>query len=303
MWNPLHPPLDWEANKATWPNAHLSRFVQLPGQTWHVQIAGAGPVLLLLHGTGASTHSWRDLIGPLSAAHTVVCPDLTGHAFTSPHQTQSPSLPNIARNLNALLEHLQLWPQAVIGHSAGAAIGAQLLLDQQQGQGQSLRHTPTLIGLNPAWLPLHGVSSWLFPSVARLLAMNTLSARLFSSVGGQPAVVRALLESTGSKLDAKGLSYYQRLLQAPGHVHGVLQMMRAWHLDALERALPRLQGPVYMHLGANDRTVGPEQAERACALMPQAVALRFAGLGHLAHEEAPVRTSAQILEWVEGDSR
>jgi magnesium chelatase accessory protein len=292
MWNPLHPAMDWEANKATWPNAQLSRFIALPGQTWHVQSAGSGPVLLLLHGTGASTHSWRDLIAPLSAHYTVLCPDLTGHAFTSSHQTQSPSLPNIARNLNALLEHLQVWPRAVIGHSAGAAIGAQLLLDH------ATRATPVLMGLNPAWLPLHGVSSWLFPSAAKLLAMNPFTARVFSRVGGQMPVVKALMASTGSRLDEQGLAYYQRLLQSPGHVHGVLQMMRAWQLDALERALPQLKGPVFMHLGANDRTIAPELADRACALIPQAVALRLAGLGHLAHEEAPARTAAQILEWL-----
>ncbi len=294
MWEAFHSPMDWEANKATWPNAQLSQFVRLPGQTWHVQIAGSGPPLLLLHGTGASTHSWRALIAPLAARHTVICPDLTGHAFTSAHQSQSPSLPHIARNLNALLEHLQLWPKAIIGHSAGAAIGAQLVLDQPQ------RPTPVLIGLNPAWLPLHGVSSWLFPTAAKLLAVNPLSARLFARFGSQPSVVQALLKSTGSTLDERGLSYYQRLLASPGHVHGVLQMMRAWRLDELERALPRLKGPVFLHLGANDRTIAPEQATRACTLMPQAVALRFAGLGHLAHEEAPGRTAGQILEWVEG---
>lgn len=297
MWESLHAPMDWQAHRATWPHAECSRFVALPGQTWHVQIKGQGPVLLLLHGTGASTHSWRALIDPLAARYTVVCPDLTGHAFTSAHQTQSPSLPHMARNLNALLAHLQLWPTAVIGHSAGAAIGAQLLLDQPQ------QPVPVLIGLNPAWLPLHGVSSWLFPAAALLLATNPLSARLFARLGSQRGVVQALLKSTGSSLDETGLGYYQRLLQSPGHVQGVLSMMRAWHLEALERALPQLKGPVFLHLGANDGTIDPRQAERACALMPQAVALRFAGLGHLAHEEAPARTCAQILAWLSQTAR
>jgi magnesium chelatase accessory protein len=296
MWN-LHSPMDWDTNKSSWPNAHLSRFIQLPRQKWHVQMAGTGPVLLLLHGTGASTHTWRDLIAPLSAHYTVLCPDLTGHAFTGSHQTQSPSLPHIAGNLNALLDHLQLWPKAVIGHSAGAAIGAQLLLEQAH------RPTPVLIGLNPAWLPLHGVASWLFPSAARVLGMNPFSANVFARFGGQARVVKALLASTGSNLDEKGLHYYQRLLQSPGHVHGVLQMMRAWRLDALERALPQLKGPVFMHLGANDRTIGPEQAEHARTLIAQANVLRFAGLGHLAHEEAPARTSAQLLEWLSQTAR
>jgi len=284
--------MDWNAHKATWPHAGLSQFIQLPGQRWHLQRAGSGPVLLLLHGTGASTHSWRDLIIPLAAHFTVLCPDLTGHAFSSRHASQPSSLPHIARNLNALLEHLQLWPQAVIGHSAGAAIGAQLLLDQPH------KARATLIGLNPAWLPLQGVSGWLFPAAAHVLALNPLTAPVFARLGARPGVVQSLIASTGSTLDARGLAYYQQLLQSPGHVHGVLQMMRAWRLDALARALPQLKGPVYIHLGANDRTVGPEQAERACSLLPQAQVMRFAGLGHLAHEEAPSRTCAQLLAWL-----
>ena len=297
MWDSFYPPLEWQANRATWPHAQHSRFIQLPGQTWHVQILGNGPALLLLHGTGASTHSFRDLLLPLAEKHTVVCPDLTGHAFTSRHQTQSPALPHIAHNLNALLEHLQLWPTAVIGHSAGAAIGARLVLDQAH------RPAPVLIGLNPAWLPLYGASSWLFPTAATLVGLNPLSAYLFARYGSQPAMVRALIKSTGSTLDETGLDYYQRLLQSPAHVRGVLAMMRAWHLEALEHDLPRLKGPVFLHLGANDRTIDPQQSERACALLPQAVALRFAGLGHLAHEEAPMRTSQQILDWLSQTAR
>jgi magnesium chelatase accessory protein len=292
MWDAFYPPMDWATNQATWPHARFSRFVQLPGQTWHVQMLGQGPALLLLHGTGASTHSFRDLLLPLAEHHTVVCPDLTGHAFTSMHQRQSSSLPNIATNLGLLLEHLQLWPQAIVGHSAGAAIAAQLVL-QQPG-----RPTPVLIGLNPAWLPLHGMASWLFPPAARLVALNPLSARLFAYYASSPRLVSALLESTGSRLGEAAQSYYRRLLQCPAHVRGVLSMMTAWRLQELERALPSLKGPVFLHLGANDRTIPAVQAEQACALMPQAVKRSFAGLGHLAHEEAPARTCAQILEWV-----
>jgi magnesium chelatase accessory protein len=292
MWDSFYPPFDWQANRANWPHAQHSRFIQMPGQTWHVQILGSGPALLLLHGTGASTHSFRDLLLPLSERHTVVCPDLTGHAFTSMHQSQSSSLPHIADNLSKLLAQLQLWPQAIVGHSAGAAIGAQLILQQPD------QPVPVLIGLNPAWLPLHGIANWLFPPAAKMVALNPLSARLFARYGASPRMVQALLQSTGSKLCQPGIDYYQRLLQSPSHVRGVLSMMTAWRLEALARALPELKGPVFLHLGANDHTIPALQAEQACALMPQAVKLSFAGLGHLAHEEAPVRTSAQILDWI-----
>jgi len=59
-------PLTLEADGADWPNRAASRKLRAGGVDWHVQILGRGPTLLLLHGTGASTHSWRD-VAPLLA--------------------------------------------------------------------------------------------------------------------------------------------------------------------------------------------------------------------------------------------
>lgn len=54
-------PLAWDRDGRDWPNRAASRFVEVGGIHWHVQQLGQGPVLLLLHGTGAATHSWRDI--------------------------------------------------------------------------------------------------------------------------------------------------------------------------------------------------------------------------------------------------
>ena len=51
---------------ADWPLADSSRIVQSFGTRWHVQQQGNGPTLLLLHGTAASTHSFRRLIPELA---------------------------------------------------------------------------------------------------------------------------------------------------------------------------------------------------------------------------------------------
>ncbi|MFN5777212.1 MAG: alpha/beta hydrolase, partial [Burkholderiaceae bacterium] len=56
----LYPPLDWRDWRDDWPLASCSRFVKAGGVRWHVQQQGRGPVMLLLHGTRASTHTWRD---------------------------------------------------------------------------------------------------------------------------------------------------------------------------------------------------------------------------------------------------
>lgn len=288
----LYPPMDWEANRETWPHAANSRFVTVHGQAWHVQTFGHGPVLLLLHGTGASTHSWRNLVLTLSKDHRVICPDLPGHAFSYWNTHKSNSLGNMASGLAALLGHLNVWPSAVIGHSAGAAVGAQLILKHAN------KSETVLIGLNPAWLPLPGLANWLFPPLAKLLAFNPLSGVLLAKQAAKPAFVRDLLKSTGSHLDDAALIYYQRLLQTPSHVRGVLAMMGSWRLNRLSQQLPLLKGPVFMLLGGIDRTIPASLSAESLKIMPQATSCTLAGLGHLAHEEAPDVVCHQILEWV-----
>ena len=59
---------DWDRDGRDWPHRAASRFVDAAGLRWHLQEFGApqAPGLLLLHGTGAATHSWRGL-APLLA--------------------------------------------------------------------------------------------------------------------------------------------------------------------------------------------------------------------------------------------
>ena len=292
MWESLYPPMAWDAYQPTWPHASHSRFVQTPGQRWHVQISGQGPTLLLLHGTGASSHSWRDLLPELSELFTVVCPDLPGHAFSASQGSARLSLDSVVSCLGDLLDTLGKWPVVIVGHSAGAAIAAQLLLDNAG------RATPYLIGLNPAWLPLPGLANWLFPPAAKLMALNPWSAHWFSKQAKKPGMVQRLIEGTGSKLDPCGISHYQCLLQAPAHVNGVLGMMASWRLEILATRLAQLRGPVLIQLGTNDLAIPRLLAQQAAVLMPHADLVSLPGLGHLAHEEAPVATCKLILDWI-----
>ena len=88
--------LDWASERARWPNAAHSRFTRAGGLAWHVQDIGDGPVLLLVHGTGASTHSWGGVAARLAARYRVIVPDLPGHGFTELGGSERSSLPGMA---------------------------------------------------------------------------------------------------------------------------------------------------------------------------------------------------------------
>jgi magnesium chelatase accessory protein len=281
--------LVWEHDGRDWPNRDASRFVEAGGLRWHVQQLGEGPVLLLLHGTGASSHSWRDL-APLLAPHfNVIAPDLPGHGFTGTPPADRLSLPGMAQALDNLLQTLALKPLMVAGHSAGAAILARLCLDEMIAP-------KLLLSLNGALLPLRGMAGQLFSPVAKLFAASTLVPRLFAWRAGDRAAVQRLIDSTGSQLDARGIEFYTRLVRNPDHVAGALGMMANWNVKPLAWELPYLTTPLVLIVGDNDRTVPPADSARVQERLPAARVITLPGLGHLAHEERPAEMAELFIQ-------
>lgn len=281
---------DWQRDGHDWPHRAASRFVEAGGLKWHVQEFGRpeAPVMLLLHGTGAATHSWRGL-APLLAEHfRVVAPDLPGHGFTDPLPGASLSLPGMASAVAALTGTLGIAPAVVAGHSAGAAVLARMCLDGTV--------TPRLlVAFNGALAPLPGAANLLFPSMARLLFLNPFTPRVFAWTADR-AAVRRLIEGTGSRLDPQGLDLYRRLFTRAGHVRGALGMMANWDLDRLHRDLPRMTVRTLLIVGGDDRAILPDTAFTLRDRLADARVALVRGLGHLAHEEAPERVAEILLE-------
>jgi len=254
---------------------------------WHVQLGGSGPALLLLHGTGASTHSWRDLLPLLTPHFTVVAPDLPGHGFTSRARGAS-SIEGMSAGLLALLSVLGVEPQFGVGHSAGAVVLCRLSLDRQLPASR-------IIAINGAFLPLGGLAGMLFAPLARLLAGAPLLPRLIARGVASPISVTRVIESTGSRLNAEGTALYVRLMRDADHVAGTLAMLSQWQLESFARDLCKVSTPVTQLVGDNDKTVPPAQAREVQARLPLATTQWLPGLGHLAHEEAPDLLADKII--------
>ncbi len=276
----MRPSLNWERYGHDWPNREASRFVRASGMQWHVQVMGEGPTLLLLHGTGASTHSWAGLMPLLASSFTVVAPDLPGQGFTQAPPREFLSLPGMARAIAGVLRELDIAPDVAVGHSAGAAVAIQMTLSRQI--------TPrAIVSLNGALLPLGGMAGQIFAPLAKLLTVMPFVSELFSRRARDPQAIERMIEQTGSTLNARGIELYRRLASNPAHVAAALGMMANWDLRSFATTLPRLKVPLTLVVGSQDRTIPPSQAERVRELLPQAKIITLPGLGHLAHEERP----------------
>lgn len=258
------------------------------GLRWHVRKGGRGPVLLLLHGTGSASGSWRGLLPLLAARYTVLAPDLPGHGRTADPGNAGLGLAGMSASLRRLCDQLGLEPWGVIGHSAGAALACRMCLD---GRLQ-VRH---LAALNGALLPPLGMPLELFSPLARLLAAVPLVPRLLARRARDPAAVARLIGGTGSHLDSDGLAFYGGLMRDPQHVSAALRMMAMWDLAGLARELPRLRTPLEMLVADGDRTIPPLEARRVQGVVRDSRIFELPGLGHLAHEEDPKAVLA-VLE-------
>jgi magnesium chelatase accessory protein len=273
--------LQW-AQISTWPNAELSRQVLCPPHRWHVQEAGTGDLILLLHGAGGATHSFRDMVPLLAQTHHVIALDLPGQGFTRLGARHRSGLRDTAEDIATLCAQEGWQPTAIVGHSAGAALALDLSRRVLSPRGQA----PKVIGINAALDNFKGLAGVLFPVMAKMLAAVPFTASLFAA-SAKPARVKALIRSTGSEIDSVGLDCYGALMSDRDHVDSTLMMMAHWSLNDLLASLPSVPAGTLLITGANDQTVPPDVSERAATRMPDARHISLHDYGHLLHEENP----------------
>jgi magnesium chelatase accessory protein len=242
---------------------------------------------LLIHGTGASTHTWREMLPLLADSFDVLAVDLPGHGFTGRLPGDSMALPDLADGLSDLLDTLGYRAVHAVGHSAGAAVLLEMTLDH-------LIDPACVVGINAALEPFGGTLQRFFSPLAKLLSLSDAAPRLLAGRARDVTAVRRMLAGTGSQLDARGIELYQRLLTEPSRVAATLRMMADWDLEPLNRRLPTLGQTLCLVASAGDRAVPARQASALAARVPLA---RVTGLeegGHLVHEEYPVRVAELV---------
>lgn len=97
--------------------------LSIDGRTVHVEQRGEGEPLLLLHGFGESTYSWRKVVPDLSAHYRTIAIDLHGFGYTErPKEPAAYSRDGQLRLVLSVLDALGIESAHVAGHSYGGAL-------------------------------------------------------------------------------------------------------------------------------------------------------------------------------------
>ncbi|MGR3705413.1 alpha/beta fold hydrolase BchO [Sulfitobacter sp.] len=277
--------MNWATEHRTWPYSGNSEFVLCKPHRWHVQDVGSGPLLLLIHGAGGSTHCWQHLIPFLQENYRVVAIDLPGQGFTNLGAQQRCGLDDMAEDILTLCTHQNWQPVAIIGHSAGAALALRMA---------ELRSIPQVIGINAALDTFHGLAGVLFPALAKTIAATPLAATVFSATASQGNTVARIISGTGSSLTPQDLGLYRRLVASRNHVQATLLMMAQWKLEPLLARLPDMIVKTLLMAATNDKAVPPATSHHAAQRLQNARCVVLPDLGHLAQEEDAITVASHI---------
>ena len=272
-----------------WPNRQHSSTVSVGGLDWHVQLTGKGPVVLLLHGTGSSTHSWSDLIPLLEAHAQVLVPDLPGHAFTLGAKLEDLTLDEIANSLQLLIEQLGIKaPSIVVGHSAGAPLALRFAVG-------SSKPPKLVIALNPSFIPPPAVyTSFFGPLLGPITRSSTLSS-LLASLSPSLGMVDKLLDSTNTILPETRRVYYRKLFERSEHVRGSMNFMAAADIHKVLVEANLYRGKLICVLGNQDAWIPVKPLEKIILdYFPAAEIVKWEG-GHIMHELEPNKVAQLIL--------
>ncbi len=99
------------------------RFVRVGEQLVHVEQAGEGEPVVLIHGFGASTYSWRKVMPALGASHRVVAIDLNGFGYTQrPASRASYTREAQGKLVLGTMDALGIDRAHIVGHSYGGGL-------------------------------------------------------------------------------------------------------------------------------------------------------------------------------------
>ncbi len=265
-----------------------SQFLDVNGLQVHAKIAGEGqPVMVLLHGFGASTFSWREAIGPLSQLGTVIAYDRPGFGLTErpPRSEWGETNPySSAAQVDlvlGLLDQLGVEKAILIGNSAGGTIATQVALE----------HPDRVAGLVLVDAAIYSGGGT--PSLVRPL-LNSPQMRHLG-----PLIARAMAERIPqllpsawhdpSKVTDEILAGYQKPLQASDWDRGLWEYTLASRLPYdLSARLGELGDlPVLVMTGDNDTWVPTAQSLRLAQEIPGAELSVLPACGHVPQEECP----------------
>jgi pimeloyl-ACP methyl ester carboxylesterase len=249
------------------------------------------PVIFLMHGFGANTFSYREVIEPLSQLGDVIAYDRPGFGLSERPTSWEGENPYGSIGQDLILDELIAQFASgrdviLVGHSAGGTLAAQYVVDNKDAIQGLILISPAILstGGSPSWL------NWIF-SIPQLDHLGPLLVSSIASSG-----MDLLNESWYNKdlITEEVKAGYREPLSVIGWEEGFWEFNRAPRAFDIKDRLDEINVPTLLLTGDTDTVVATADTEALANLIKDSVLFVIPNSGHLAQEETPEDTMKAI---------
>jgi pimeloyl-ACP methyl ester carboxylesterase len=272
-----------------------SHFVDLPGG-FHVHYQDDGdpalPLLVLLHGYGDSYTSWEGWVRDLKGKFRIVSLDFPGHGLTRAPEGYTLAGDGLADFVDAFAAQLALPPFAVAGNSMGGGVAWQFAVRHPQ-------RVTALILADAAGFPNEK------PPGETPLAFKILryefGRALLRNIDNRPLIDQGLKTDVYDKslITPALVDRWADFQRAPGHRAILMGLNPASFAQASPDALRTIAVPTLILHGESDPLIEPASAGKFAAAIPGSKVVMYPHVGHLPQIEIPVRSAADVAEFLQ----
>lgn len=265
------------------------RFLQIGDQLVHVEMAGSGPPLVLVHGFGASTYSWRRVMPRLAESFRVVAVDLSGFGYTQrPRDRARYTREAQGELILSVMDALGFETAHLMGHSYGGGISLWIAWKHPE----RLRSLVLVDSSAPTYANDRRSELASFRPLTALflrtwaLRPSTVRKSLLRSFHDDSLVTPELVDAYWQRVRIEGVvnSYYGLTIPIQGPVDTVV--------------LDEIRVPALVVWGAQDTLISVESGRRAAARMPHAEFAVIDESGHIPMEERPEELLGLVLPFL-----
>jgi pimeloyl-ACP methyl ester carboxylesterase len=253
--------------------------------------AGRGSPVLLIHGFGTSSYTWRHIAPELALNHTVIAVDLKGFGQSDKPFDARYSVSDQAELLAQFIEDHDLHGLTIVGHSFGGGVALRLALDHDKRLEGRIKR---LVLLDSIAYPQH------IPVFFRLLDMPIVSqfgVRMVPPIV-QTRVALRIAYYDDNKIDPEEVETYAAPLRTAAGKHAIIYSARQivpQDLEAIAESYKSITLPTLIVWCDHDRIVPLEVGLKLRRTLSNSSLRLVQECGHMPQEEQP-ETTLKLLE-------
>jgi pimeloyl-ACP methyl ester carboxylesterase len=262
---------------------YIVPLVQVEDLTIHYEMKGRGHPLIILHGLGNNSQSWKRQLEGLSEKFTVIAWDAPGYGKSSDPKVVWKDFSQFATILKGFIERLNYQSVYLLGHSMGSAIALDfcnrfphmvdklIIADATRGAaGLSVEENHKRLKNR-----LHNIENLDPVEIAKLRVKDLLAPKPDPNVKKEAERIMAQIRPMGYRSVAYSLSNLNQM--------GFLESIHV---------------PTLVICGEMDKATPVSESEVFCTLISGSKMVVIPKTGHLCYQEDPKSFNAAVLEFL-----